>query len=227
MAVATEVRSMQDVLDRLGGVPLSRLRARPAPGEATEADLIAANDSGTAICELIDGVLVEKPMGIRESLLAAALIALIQRFADAHKLGFVTGEAGTMRIMPGLVRVPDVAFMAWGRVPGNRVPTQPIPDLSPDLAIEVLSVSNTKAEMERKIGEYFDSGTTLVWLVDPKSRTITIHDRDESEARVYGGSDAIVLNKVLPGFRFTLNELFDRLDAHGEANGANEERPSS
>lgn len=227
MSVATEVRSMQDVLDRLGGVPLSRLRARPAPGEATEADLIAVNDRGEVICELVDGVLVEKPMGIRESLLAAALIALIQRFADAHMLGFVTGEAGTMRLMTGLVRVPDVAFMAWDRVPGNRVPTQPIPDLSPDLAIEVLSVSNTKAEMERKIGEYFESGTTLVWLVDPKTRTITIHDRGETEARTYGGSDAIVLNKVLPGFRLAPNELFDRLDARGAVDDANEERPSS
>ncbi|MDR3623286.1 MAG: Uma2 family endonuclease [Paludisphaera borealis] len=227
MAVATEIITAQDLLDSLGGIPPARVLMRPAPGTATEADLIAINQGKKVICELVDGVLVEKPMGIRESLLAAALIALIQRFADAHKLGFVTGEAGTMRVMPGLVRVPDVAFMAWGRVPGNRVPTQPIPDLSPDLAIEVLSVSNTKAEMERKIGEYFESGTAFVWLVDPKTRTITIHDRDESEARVYGGSDAIVLNKVLPGFRFTLNELFDRLDAQGASNEEHEERPSS
>ncbi len=227
MPTATDVRSVQDIVDRLGGVPLSRLRARPAPGEATEAELIAVNDRGEVICELVDGVLVEKPTGIRESLLAAALITLIQRFADAHKLGFVTAPDGTMRLMPGLVRAPDVAFMTWGRVPGNRVPTQPIPDLSPDLAIEVLSASNTRAEMERKIEEYFASGTTFVWLVEPKTRTITIHDRDEPEARVYGGSDAIVLNKVLPGFRFTLNELFDRLDVQGPSDEERKERPSS
>jgi Uma2 family endonuclease len=117
--------------------------------------------------------------------------------------------------------------MAWGRVPGNRVPTQPIPDLSPDLAIEVLSVSNTKAEMERKTREYFETGTTLVWLVDPKTRTITIHDRDESEARVYGGSDAIVLDKVLPGFRLAPAELFAELDEQGPPNEELKERPSS
>ncbi len=218
MATATDVLSMQDVLDRLGGVPLSRLRARPAPGEATEADLIAVNDSGTAICELVDGVLVEKPMGNRESLLAMSLGAMIRAFARAHKLGFVTGEAGTMRLMPGLVRAPDVAFISWERVPGRRVPTEPIPDLSPDLAIEVLSASDTRAEMERKIGEYFASGTTFVWLVEPKTRTITIHDRDEPEARAFSGSDAIVLNKVLPGFRITPAEFFDELDEQGPPN---------
>jgi Uma2 family endonuclease len=156
-----------------------------------------------------------------------SLGALIRAFARAHKLGFVTGEAGTMRLMPGIVRVPDVAFMAWGRVPGNRVPTQPIPDLSPDLAIEVLSASNTRAEMERKTREYFESGTTLVWLVDPESRTIAIHDRDESEPRIYGGSDVILLDKVLPGFRITPDELFNELDEQGPPNEEHKERPSS
>lgn len=227
MAVTTEFITAQDLLDSLGGIPASRVLLKPAPGTATEADLIAVNTGKRHLCELVDGVLVEKPMGIRESLLAAALIALIHGFVKANKLGFVTGEAGTMRLMSGLIRIPDVAFMAWDRVPGRRIPTQPIPDLSPDLAIEVLSVSNTKAEMDRKIREYFESGTTLVWLVDPKERTITIHDRDEAEARVFGGSDVIILDKVLPGFRLTPADLFDELDEQGTPNEEHEERPSS
>jgi Uma2 family endonuclease len=80
----------------------------------------------------------------------------------------------------------------------------------------VLSPSNTKAEMDRKTREYLESGTTFVWLVDPKNRTITIHDRDESEPQVYSGSEAIVLEKVLPGFRLTPAGLFDELDEQGE-----------
>ena len=51
---------------------------------------------------------------------------------------------------PGLVRIPDVAFISWGRLPNRRVPTEPIPDLAPDLAVEVLSVGNTPGEMARK-----------------------------------------------------------------------------
>lgn len=218
MATATDVRSIQDWIDQLGGVPPSRILTPPAPGDATEADLIAVNEGKLHLCELVDGVLVEKAMGIRESLMAAVLIELLREFVKPRKLGIVTAPDGTMRLMPGLVRIPDVAFISWDRVPGRRVPTQPIPDLSPDLAIEVLSVSNTKAEMDRKIREYFETGTTFVWLVDPIIRTITIHDRDESEPRAYSGSEAIVLNKVLPGFRITPAELFDELDEQGPPN---------
>ena len=67
----------------------------------------------------------------------------------------------------GLVRIPDVAFTSWERLPGRRVPPEPIPELAPDLAVEVLSQSNTEAEMTRKRGEYFAAGVRLVWLVDP------------------------------------------------------------
>jgi Uma2 family endonuclease len=216
MAVATDFDTVQDLLDSLDGIPASRVLLNPTPGTATEADAIRINESKRRLCELVDGVLVEKPMGIREALLAGALLELIRVFARARKLGFATGADGAMRLVPGLVRVPDVSFMAWGRVPGRRIPTEAIPDLSPDLAVEVLSPSNTKAEMDRKTREYLESGTTFVWLVDPKNRTITIHDRDEPEPHVYSGSEEIVLEKVLPGFRLTPAELFDELDEQGE-----------
>src|SRR4051812_34067883 len=102
--------TLQDLVDRLGGIPLSRILATPAPGTATLQDLIAAKH-----CELVDGVLVEKAMGLRESLLAGALISLLRAFVGPRNLGLVTGEGGTLKFAPGLVRVPDVAFISWGR----------------------------------------------------------------------------------------------------------------
>jgi Uma2 family endonuclease len=220
MVVASDINTAQDLLDSLGGIPPSRVLMHPAPGAATEADLIAINESKRTLCELVDGVLVEKPMGIREALLAVSLSAMIHAFVKAYKLGFVTGADGLMRLSPGLVRAPDVAFVSWRRVPGGRVPSEPIPNLSPDLAVEILSASNTASEMARKIQEYIDSGTALVWLVDPEKRTTTIYDKDEPGARVYHGSDTIVLSKVLPGFRLAPAELFAELDDQG---GLNEE----
>jgi len=74
--------------------------------------------------------------------------------------------------------VPDVAFASWDRFPDRKIPKAPIPSLAPDLVIEVLSESNTKAEMERKRGEYFSSGVRLVWEFDPESRTVTVYTPD-------------------------------------------------
>ncbi|MGZ3396067.1 MAG: Uma2 family endonuclease [Isosphaeraceae bacterium] len=59
----------------------------------------------------------------------------------------------------GQVDISDAAFTSWERLPGRERPGKPIPDLAPDLAVEILSKSNTKAEMKRKLAEYFQAGT--------------------------------------------------------------------
>jgi hypothetical protein len=100
-----------DVLASLGDVPAERIRAVPPPGTATESDVIEAESRWGRICELIDGVLVEKTMGWRESLLAALFVRLLGDFAEKHALGVVLGADGAMRILPHQVRVPDVSFI--------------------------------------------------------------------------------------------------------------------
>ena len=111
-------------MDRLGEIPLSRILARPAPGTATEADLIQVNDSKRRLCELVDGVLVEKAMGLRESLLAGASSWRCSRaFVVPRNLGLVAGADGAVRLFPGLVRIPDVAFISWQPDP-RRTDTQ-------------------------------------------------------------------------------------------------------
>jgi Uma2 family endonuclease len=209
------INNLADLLDRLGDIPLGRVRFHPPPGLATEADVAAIDIHVERPCELIHGVLVEKPMGLRESLLAVALGAILRAFVVPRDLGFVTGEAGPMRLFPGLVRLPDVAFTAWTTVPGGRVPEEPIPDLAPDLAVEVLSASNTEKEMAIKRDEYFRAGVRLVWIIDPASRTaraFTGPDRVEA----LDESGALDGGAVLPGFALPLADLFAELD-HGGA----------
>src|SRR6516225_7571381 len=109
---------------------------------------------------------------------------LINSYLDKHDLGICVGADGMMRIAPGLVRIPDVSFISWGRLPGRESPREPIPDLVPDLAVEVLSEGNTKAEMDRKVQEYFDSGVRLVWLIDPRKRTARVFATSEKSALV-------------------------------------------
>lgn len=206
------VQTIADLLEHLGGLPPERVRLRPTPGTATEQDVLNADAHDNRLCELVDGVLVEKTRGIEESLLAAELIFHIRLFLKSHPIGIVTAPDGTIRLLPGQVRMPDVAFYSWARLPGERAPNVPIPEIFPDLAVEVLSVSNTKREMARKLGEYFDAGTKLVWYVDPTPRTVAVYTSADAEPCVLTGRDVLSGETVLPGFDLPLSVLFSVLD---------------
>jgi Uma2 family endonuclease len=204
-----EIKTLADLRRRLGGIPLERIWFHPAPGTATEKDVIEADERENRRCELVDGTLVEKAVGFEESRLAMRLGHLISSYLDKHDLGICVGEAGMMRIAPGLVRIPDVAFISWDRLPGRESPREPIPDLSPDLAVEVLSEGNTRAEMDRKVREYFDAGVILVWLIDPRKHTARVFSTIGKSALVRA-DQALDGGAVLPGFAVPLSDLLDR-----------------
>lgn len=209
------IETFADLLDRLGNVPLERIRFRPYPGTATEADVLAAMQGPNEhVCELVEGVLVEKAMGYRESGLAAFLLVLLDAFVRPRNLGLITGGQGTVQLMAGLVRIPDVAFTSWDRIPGRRWPTAPIPALAPDLAVEVLSTSNTPAEMRRKRLDYFTAGVRLVWEVDPDARTVSVYTGVDT-VRVLAVGDTLDGGAVLPGFTLLVRDLFAELDRRG------------
>src|SRR5712692_590454 len=210
------IETLADLLEQLGGISPKRVRFRPAPGTATEKDVLAIHDREGRLYELVDGVLVEKAMGFRESLLACALIEILRGFVRPRNLGLVTGEAGMMRLLAGLVRIPDVAFLSWARLPNRRVPTEPIPDLAPDLAVEVLSASNTPGEMARKRQEYFAAGVQVVWQVDPNVRTVEVFTAPD-QSTVLHEAQTLEGGTVFPGFTLPLQELFGELDRRGES----------
>jgi Uma2 family endonuclease len=210
------VSTIADLLDQLGGISPRRVLMKPPPGTATEADLLEVNRQKDRVCELVDGVLVEKAAGYRESLLAGAIGAQLRAFVVPRNLGLVSGAGGMMRLLPGLVRAPDVAFTAWERIPGRRVPSEPIPALAPDLAVEVLSASNTEEEMARKRREYFAAGARLVWLIDPRRRTATVFTGPE-HAEAFAADETLDGGAVLPGFSLPLRDLFAELDQEGNA----------
>jgi Uma2 family endonuclease len=208
--------TVADLLEQLGGISPQRVRLHPAPGTATEQDVLELHRREKRLCELVDGVLVEKAMGYRESMLALTLSQFLQAFLRPRNLGLLSGADGMMRLYPGLVRIPDLAFASWDRFPDRRVPTAPIPQLVPDLAVEVLSQSNTPGEMARKLGEYFAAGVCLVWLVDADARTVTVHTTPE-QLKVLAETDVLDGGSVLPGFTLALRELFAELDRQGSS----------
>jgi len=202
--------TLADLLHRLGDVPLERILARPAPGTATEKDLIAALDgSNKRLCELVEGVLVEKPMGTRESLLATLLAHFLWSFVEENELGLVLGADGALRLDLGLVRLPDICFISWDRLPEGELPREPIAGVVPDLAVEVLSEGNTRAEMERKLLDYFKAGVRLVWIIQPRTETAAAYT-SPTKSRCVGKEQALDGGGVLPGFSQPLKELFAR-----------------
>jgi Uma2 family endonuclease len=207
--VHADIKTLADLRRRLGGIPLERIWFHPAPGTATEKDVIEAEARENRLCELVDGTLVEKAVGFEESHLAMRLGYLISVYLDQRDLGICVGADGMMRIAPGLVRIPDVSFISWDRLPGRESPKEPIPGLALDLAVEVLSEGNTQAEMARKVREYFQAGVVLVWLIDPRKRTSRVFSKIGKSALVRL-DQALDGGTVLPGLVVPLSELLDR-----------------
>jgi Uma2 family endonuclease len=208
VALAT---TWEERLADLGNVPVCRVRCVPAPGTATIEDVIRLNESEGRLFELVDGTLVEKAMGWQESLLAGVIMQWLNNYLDQHRIGVATGPDGMTRLFSDTVRGPDVAFVAWSRLPGGRIPTDPIPNLVPNFVIEVLSASNTYSEMSRKRREYFHAGVELLWMVDHRSRTVTVF-RSPQDALVVAEGQMLGGGNVLPDWQVDVAELFSRLD---------------
>jgi Uma2 family endonuclease len=209
--LAPKPESVADLIDRLGGIPAERIRLQPPPGTATERDLIRLLDAeDKRICELIDGVLVEKAMGTREGVFAAYVGRMIWNHAEKYDLGVVLGGDSPFRFQLGLIRVPDVSFVSWARIPGEEFPDEAIAELVPDLAVEVLSKSNTLAEIELKLDNYFEAGVRLAWVIDPKKERAKIYS-SRSRMQEIGAAGEQLGTKVLPGFRLALRDVFSSI----------------
>jgi Uma2 family endonuclease len=200
-------RTLADLLKSLGGIAADRVRLQPFPGTATESDVIAVHNRENRLCELVDGTLVDKVMGFDESIYAALLLRALLNFVLTHDLGKIVGADGMMRIFPGMVRIPDTAFISWARYPKGKRRRSEIPQVVPDLVVEVLSEGNTPKEMARKLDEYFRAGVHLVWYVNPKKRTVRVYTaRDRSV--LLREDDTLDGGDVLPGFALSIRDWF-------------------
>jgi len=203
--------NVAEILEQIGDVPLERIRMNPTPGLATEKDVIAAEAlPRKRLCELVDGVLIEKVMSTKESRLAVKVAHLLENFVEEKDLGAIFGADGILRVMPGIVRMPDVCFISWDHIPGGVIPDDPIADLVPDLAIEVMSPSNTKGEMDRKLRDYFISGVQLVWLIYPKKQTAEVYTAPDAFTKT-AKNGTLDGGAVLPGFHLSLRDVFSSL----------------
>ncbi|MFQ3662203.1 MAG: Uma2 family endonuclease [Chloroflexaceae bacterium] len=167
----------------------------------------AALPAGTARRELVCGEVVETlPPGRKHGRIALKLGRLLDSWAEAH--GGETGvEAGfILKRDPDTVRSPDVYYVRPERLPEGEV-AEGFWTIAPDLAVEIVSPSDTAEGIHEKVRDYLAAGTAAVWVVYPRSRSIIVHTPD-GLARTWGPEGSLESPELLPGFRLRIAELF-------------------
>ncbi len=158
--------------------------------------------------ELVRGRVVREPSpGWPHGRVQSRLFARLNAFVDARQLGYAGVETGfIVERGPDTVRGPDVYFVSRERL-GDAHP-DPYPEFGPDLAVEVLSPSNRRAETAEKLRHYFAAGTSLAWVIDPRKRTARVH-RPDGTMRLLRAADELQGEDVLPGFRCRLADVLE------------------
>jgi len=159
--------------------------------------------------ELIDGVPVEKHMGAESDEIGLILASLLSRFIREHKLGHAFGPKTGYVCFPSdpkLLRLPDVSFIAKGRLKGDKAPKGHI-TIAPDLAVEVVSPRDPYVLIETKVKEYRSAGVKLIWIITPETKTVLIRRLDGTCAEV-SETGTLSGEDVIPGFACPVAELF-------------------
>jgi Uma2 family endonuclease len=200
--------SLPELLRHLGDISAARVRHDPPPGRATAKDLLELDAHEDCLCELIDGVLVEKVSTFYESILAVRIASAFHDWNEPRNAGLVTGASAPFGFGPRLVRMPDVAFTSWDRLP-RGFPRAAVPRLVPDVAVEILNPGNTKGELARKLSDYFTAGVRSVWFVEPHHQLIKVYSSTTRMKRL-SANDVISGGVVLPGFTLLVAKVFEK-----------------
>lgn len=152
--------------------------------------------------ELVDGELVTVSPGMfLHNRVRDRLLIVLTAFVEAHQLGIVVSEQ-PFHLFGNTVRYPDVAFVRSGR----KLPPDKFPEGAPDLAVEIISPSNTSREMDRRISDFFAAGSTRVWVVYPEDREVYVHGMAGVVCR--RGDETLEDPELLPGFSVKVSTLF-------------------
>jgi Uma2 family endonuclease len=158
--------------------------------------------------QLVRGEVIETmPPGGQHGAIAVILVTLLRLWAQRSAGGYVGVEAGyVLGRDPDTVRGPDVSYVRANRIPPSGVP-EGFWTLAPDLAVEIVSPSETADEVREKVRDFLSAGTPLVWTIYPRTGEVVAHTAD-GVARTYSGEDVLEYHDVLPGFSCKAAELF-------------------
>jgi Uma2 family endonuclease len=158
--------------------------------------------------ELLNGELVAmSPINQRHWQVAARILYLLQRFLEDHPVGEAGMELGCILARnPDVVLAPDVVFIRAARIATGALPERFF-EGAPDLAVEVLSPSESAQEIETKLEKYLDAETPLVWIVNPKTQSVAVYQHG-APVKMLKQHDVISGEQILAGFSCKVGEFF-------------------
>lgn len=168
--------------------------------------IVGLPENAGKILELVNGAIVEKMASNPYcSAIASKINFNFMTYLNQHDIGYVTGEAGGYIISPKDTFAPDVAFISKARQ--SSLPYHGFNPIPPDLAVEVVSPTDSYVDIARKVRTYLRYGTRLVWVVEPETQTVTVHSSDGSQTTldIDGTLDG---GDVLPGFTLPIRSIF-------------------
>ena len=161
--------------------------------------------------ELIDGELSDMDGAPPRGRMTGHIYMLIFGHVSQADLPLGVGVTTGFAMSQHTLRFPDVHVTTWERMAAYDEAAGGWPHFAPDVAIEVVSPSNTPAELARKAREYFANGTRAMWIADPRPRTVTIR-RPEVAEQVFEVGDILSGEPDIPGFSCAVSEIFAVLD---------------
>jgi Uma2 family endonuclease len=176
--------------------------------------VVLTPDEGVLYKVVDDQVVELAPRGAYEVWSATVLVARLATFATQHQLGRAVQEMlFDLTMVTGRKRRPDVACVSYDRWPRQRrIPRADAWEVVPNLAVEVVSRSDSVDSVVDKVAEYFHAGVERVWIVLPSQAQVYIYDSPTS-VRILTQTDELAGDPILPHFRLPLVELFEDTEA--------------
>lgn len=177
----------------------------------TDAEFMALNRDGHRY-EIVNGELIDMGnSGAKHGYIAVVLSAALFNSVSTQKLGAIFDSSTAFKMKSGNKRSPDISFMAKERLQGLKDLPDGFLEGAPDLAVEILSPSNTVEEIHNKLVEYFENGSRLVWVIHPKEEYVLVYRSAQQPDRLLKSTDSLNGEEIVPDFTLPIADLFQKL----------------